>query len=236
MKMLLALLVVCAVGLGAVYVQTEGFSVVTTEGARRQAIAQYPRQLPAAMLQQVPLLKMLQADGRVAIVDFIYTRCLTICQAMGSEYQQLQRAILRHKLQGQVRLVSISFDPADTADDLARYGQRFGADPAVWQLYGAPDAVQLTTLLDSFGIVVVPAELGQFVHNAAYHVVTPNGQLAFIVDYGNPQAALQAARRISVGQSLARGVPESASDSEANIAANSVPDTATGGVLAKAGT
>jgi protein SCO1/2 len=232
MKMLLALLVVCAVGLGALYVQTEGFSVVTTEGARRQAIAQHPRKLPAVMLgpgvtARVPLLGMLKADGRVAIVDFIYTRCLTICQAMGSEYQQLQRAIHKHKLQDRVRLISISFDPADTAADLARYGKRFGADPAVWQFYGAPDAVGLKTLLGAFGIVVVPAELGQFVHNAAYHVVTPDGRLARIVDYGDPWAALAAARRIGSRRAVARGVADGLAHGmtvgAASVAARGVP-------------
>src|SRR3546814_1191937 len=120
MRLFVALLLVCAVGLGTPYVQTDGFSVVTTEGARRLSIAQQPRALPdialgpgsfAATRESLP--HMLRADGRVAIVDFIYTRCLTICQAMGSEYQQLQNTIRKRQMYDRVRMTSISLDSHD---------------------------------------------------------------------------------------------------------------------------
>ena len=38
-------------------------------------------------------------------------------------------------------------------------------------------------MLDAFGIMVVPAPLGEFEHNAALHVVTSDGQLIQIIDY-----------------------------------------------------
>ena len=53
-------------------------------------------------------------------------------------------------------------------------------------------------VLDMFGIVVVPAPLGQFEHNAAFHVVTPDGHLARIVDLDDPDGALRAAVGLAV--------------------------------------
>src|SRR5690606_9469735 len=114
----------------------------------------------------------------------------SLCLAMGSEFQQLQAAILRRGLQDQVYLLSISFDPTDTPAQLARYAQSMGAERSLWQFAGMPDAVQRLALLDAFGIVVVPAPMKQFVHNAAYHLVTADGRLRRIVDLGNVELLL----------------------------------------------
>jgi protein SCO1/2 len=209
LRLAVALLAVCAIGLGAIGAITDGYTVVTTEAARRLSIAEHPRLLPDVALADGTakgggLLGLLRDDGRVAIVDFIYTRCFTLCLAMGSEFQQLQGRIKREGLAGRVRLISISFDPTDTPDDLARYAQNLHADPRVWQFYGAPARAGREALLRTFGVVVVPAPLGQFVHNAAYHVVTPDGRLSRVVDYGESGAAL----RFAVGAASASGAKQ----------------------------
>src|SRR5690606_161393 len=183
MKLLLAVLVVAVLGIGAQWAQTDGFTALTTEAARRADIARHPRALPDAALvtrsgERVSLEDDLRNDGRVAVVNFMYTRCFSICLAMGGEFQQLQEAIRQRGLADRVRIVSLSFDPADTPGDLSRYAARMRADPGIWQFAAMADADQRRALLDAFGIVVVPAPLGQYEHNAAYHVVTPQGRLA----------------------------------------------------------
>src|SRR3546814_16268399 len=117
---------------------------------------------------------------------------------MGSEYQQLQNTIRKRQLSDRVRLISISFDPADSREDLARYGQRFRADPDIWDFYGAPTGSGHAALLDALGIVGVHEPLGPFVRNSAYHVVTPDGWPAFHVCYGAPPAAWCVALRFWV--------------------------------------
>lgn len=195
MRMLLMVLLVACAGVAGIYRQTEGFTVLTTEAARRASVMRHPRALPDASLQgqdgfATTLLHSLQSDGRLAVVNFMYTRCFSICLAMGAELQQLQAAIERQGLKDAVRVLSISFDPADTPQQLARYARSMRADASVWRFAAVPDAAQRKALLEAFGIVVVPAPMGQFEHNAAYHVVSPDGRLLRIVDLAETAAVL----------------------------------------------
>lgn len=198
MKAVLALVLVCLLGVLGIYWQTDGFAVVTTEAARRAAIERQPKRLPDTALRfesglSDKLLHNLKSDGKVTVVNFMYTGCTSVCLAMGSEFQRLQKAIQEQALSRRVRLLSISFDPADTPAALARYARRMHADPAIWQFAGIPDPQQRRNLLNAFGIIVVPAPLGQFEHNAAYHIVMADGRLAHIVDYDSPQDILRIA-------------------------------------------
>lgn len=179
----------------AFYAQTDGFSVLTSETARRYNIARQAVQLPPATIQKssgktLALDQELAADGRVAIVNFMFTRCTSVCIQMGEEFQQLQHAIQERDLTDKVRLISISFDPRDTADWLGRYHKRMHTDASIWQAVLASDDAERTRLLRAFGIVVVPAPYGQFEHNTAYHVVTADGNLTRIVDINNTDIVL----------------------------------------------
>ncbi|MBV2180586.1 MAG: SCO family protein [Castellaniella sp.] len=199
MRWILSLVLALVAGIGTLYGLTDGFTVLTAEAARRQAVAAQPRPVPAAHVLDsaggVDLLtRNLRDDGRVAIVNFFYTRCVALCLAQGSLTERLQQAIEAEGLQHRIRLISISFDPRDQARDLARYAVRMGADTAVWQFLSFTQPAQRDAVLDLFGIMVVPAPLGEFEHNAAFHIVTPDGRLARIVDLDDPGLALNAAK------------------------------------------
>ncbi|MNR66613.1 hypothetical protein D3C85_1901920 [compost metagenome] len=60
-----------------------------------------------------------------------------------------------------------------------------------------PDAGQRQALLDQVGIIVLPAEMGEFQHNAAFHIVRRDGRLAQVVDYEQPEVALHAALEVA---------------------------------------
>jgi protein SCO1/2 len=190
-----ALLLVLALGIGAIYRVTDGFRIVTSEESRRLSIAKRPRPIPDIAIRfengaAASLAQALRADGRTTIVNFIYTRCNAVCSVMGTEFQQLQQALVANGLAHRVRLLSISFDPRDTPEQLARYARSMRAQPAVWQFASVPDAHERQAVLNAFGIMVIPAPLGEFEHNAAYHLVTPDALLSKIVDYGQPDALL----------------------------------------------
>ena len=197
---------VLAAGLAAIFQATAGGTAFTTETLRRTAVEQAPVAVPDfrmvdAQGQAHSLRSLLGQGGRVVIVDFVYTRCTTLCLALGTVFQQLQAQIVLQGLQDRVGLLSISFDPLqDQPPALAAYAERMRMQPAVWQLVSLRNDADRRRLLDSFGIMVVPAPLGEFEHNAALHIVTPQGQLVGILGLDEAGAALNLARSLSRAQ------------------------------------
>ena len=91
---------------------------------------------------------------------------------------------------GAIELVSISFDPAhDTPRALASYLQRAHSRGAGWVAARPVDSGGLDALERAFGITVIPDGLGGYTHNAAIHVVDPQGRLIEIVDPGQSGVA-----------------------------------------------
>jgi protein SCO1/2 len=102
---------------------------------------------------------------------------------LGSEFAQLQDRLAVPLAQGKVQLVSISFDPAhDTPQELVSYLQRSRSRGTGWLAARPVDPDGLAQLKRSFGITVVPDGWGGYTHNAAIHVVDPQGRLIEIVD------------------------------------------------------
>lgn len=206
---LAAALLVCGLGTAALHQGTMGINVVSTEDGRRLAISRAPLAVPDVAVHAPDaawLGGMLQADGRVAIVTFIYSSCNAVCSVLGSAYQQLQDEIRRRGLQNDVRLLSISFDPRDTASVLSAYAKRQKADDALWRMVSVDQPQDRKALLDAFGIVVLPAPMGEFQHNAAFHLVDREGRLARITDFENPAQALEHAVEMA-RQPAAGGAP-----------------------------
>lgn len=199
-RTLIATLTVLLVGVLAFAQLTHGFSAITAETARRQAVARSPVQLPGLLgMDQRGARRSLvdPNDHRVMIVDFVYTRCTSICSVLGSSYQQLQSQIETQHMEGRIRLVTVSFDPEhDTLAVITDYGDRLRAHPDVWTILRPLDADQLRSLLKTFGVVVTPSGNGQFVHNAAFHIVDGRGRLARIIDIDQPQQAIAVARQL----------------------------------------
>ena len=179
---------------------THDFQVWTAEGARRHEVALAPLATPDVRVEGPGLagargLRDVFADGRsVTIVDFIYTRCETVCLSLGSTFQQLQ-ASLQQAPASNVRLASISFDPRDTAGDLQAYAARLGAGPR-WQFLRVMDVRERRELLARFQVTVVPNGR-DFEHNAALLVVDAQGRLVRIFDLAEQQLALDFARHLA---------------------------------------
>lgn len=193
---------------------THDYQVWTAEGSRRLNVALAPVPAPHTPLHgpdiadtTLPLLLM--ADGGVTIVDFVYTRCQTVCLALGSNFQQMQANIQEGLRKGptgarnapDVRLLSISFDPAhDKPAALAAYAHRLKADPRIWRFATARDATALRPLLERFQVVVIPDGMGGFEHNAALLVVDGRGRLVRIFDYADMDTALAWAQHLAATQ------------------------------------
>jgi len=130
------------------------------------ALLGLPRQLPAQS-QALPPGRMddvaLRArDGRpvrwrsdvlrdrIAVVNFVYTTCSSICPPMSAMMAELQRS-LAHEPASPVALVSLSVDPlTDTPQRLEHFARAFEPGPRWWWLTGEPGAV--FGLLDALGV------------------------------------------------------------------------------------
>ncbi|NMM10766.1 MAG: SCO family protein [Polaromonas sp.] len=190
---------------------THDFQIWTAEGARRLEVALEPVVTPAVRIDGPdiglqPLSQWLGDGHSVTIVDFVYTRCQTVCLALGSVYQQMQATlqstnkshVLIEGAQGKVKLLSISFDGAhDTPQALQDYALRLHADPALWRFVRVQDRQEMQRLLADFQVVVIPDGRGDFEHNAALLVVDQQGRLVRIFDYAEQQLALDYAQYLA---------------------------------------
>jgi cytochrome oxidase Cu insertion factor (SCO1/SenC/PrrC family) len=82
--------------------------------------------------------------GKFLVVDFLFTSCSLTCPVINQRMAQIQQLTTN---QPDVRLVSLTVDPRDdTADVLAQYAARFGADTNRW-LFLTGDKTQLYGLI-----------------------------------------------------------------------------------------
>jgi protein SCO1 len=179
------LALVLTAGIGAAGWETDGFRVVTSDGAWQLAVSRNPVPLPNVRLfdQNGKRFSLSDYRGKVLLVNFIYTRCPTLCSLQGDDFRDVQQSMAKTRGIRDIRLISISFDPQhDNAQALKRYGERYGAVVPHWRI-AAPSATRdLAKLLRSFGVVIVPDGNGGFVHSDYVYLVDRRGRLARVLD------------------------------------------------------
>jgi protein SCO1/2 len=136
--------------------------------------------------------------GRAVLVDFIYTRCPTICGVLGDDFANVLQLTKARRLSTPIDLLSIGFDPQnDGQEALRRYGERFGAKAPRWRVAKPIDEHELAGLLQSFGVVVIPDGTGGFIHNDAVYVIDARGRLARILDPDGAAPLVEAAFKVA---------------------------------------
>lgn len=76
--------------------------------------------------------------GHPTIVNFVFTRCDTICPVLSLKMQRLEEKT-RDKRGAAIKFLSVSVDPAyDTPARLAAYAEKFRAHPARWRFVTGP--------------------------------------------------------------------------------------------------
>ena len=182
-KTLGAALCVTVVGAGLLWQLTAGLHAFTSETWRRSEIASTPRDLPDVLLedergQTFPLRSLC---GQVMVLDFIYTRCPTVCKALGATSSQLAQ---RFTQAGQaVTVMSVSFDPQyDHPQDLAAFKQSMEAQASTWRLARPLHGTERDQLLATAGVVVIPDGMQGYDHNAALHIVDKHCRITHLID------------------------------------------------------
>jgi protein SCO1/2 len=180
---------------------TDGFQAFTTEAARRIAVRERPVMVPPVALetQSDERINLAELRGKWLLVDFIYTGCQTLCLSLGSDFARLEDELAGPIASGRVRLLSISFDPPnDSPRELAAYLERFHRRGAGWFAARPASTTGLVELKQRFGVTVLPDGFGGYTHNAAIHLVDPQGRIVEIVDLGERNAIIESLRRFGV--------------------------------------
>ncbi len=199
---LLCLLMVAALVAGLRH-WTVGFERWTFESRRLWQVAQGILRAPAVELigadgNALPVWRS-DASAQAYLVDFIYTRCPSVCQALGSHYQQMQRELRQRPDAAQdIRLLSVSIDRAhDQPAELRHYARLHQADARWWQLAVPGSDEAASALQRALGVVVVPDGIGGFNHNGAIHLIDARGHLRALFEFEQWPQALQAARALA---------------------------------------
>ncbi|MEO9970173.1 MAG: SCO family protein [Hyphomonadaceae bacterium] len=175
------------VGVGLLWISTDGGTALTDESARRVRIEQQTPLLPAFVLEDMRGdTVVIGADGghtqSPTVVEFIYTSCPTICQSAGAPYARLRDRLDTDGLGGNVRLLSVSFDPnSDDAPALQNYARLHKADGDIWNV-ARIDSNDFAAVKSAFGLRIIADEWGGYQHNVAMLIIDPVGRLVKAFD------------------------------------------------------
>jgi protein SCO1/2 len=89
-------------------------------------------------------------QGKVVLMNFIFTSCTTICPPMGATFAKVQK-LLGERAGRDIHLISVSVDPGtDTPQRLTAWKQKLGGGPG-WTLVTG-DKESVTRLLKALGV------------------------------------------------------------------------------------
>lgn len=118
--------------------------------------------------------------GKAVVLAFIYTRCRDAreCPLVSSNFRELQSRLPNDRY----HLVEITLDPSyDRPTVLAKYAQRFGADPKSWTL-GTGDPATVLDFDARFGIDPFADPRLGLIHTERTVLIDPNGKIVDLVD------------------------------------------------------
>lgn len=129
--------------------------------------------------------------GHITLVNFIFTRCDTICPVTTMKMAGLQEKTF--DIAAKVKLASFSVDPEyDTPERLAEFAQRHRADPARWRfITGKAEAMRqlvegpFMNSMTNEGIRATGAP--QISHSGYFALVDSKAQIRGLYDSNNIQ-------------------------------------------------
>lgn len=196
-------LIIC--GLLFLLVATDGYTTFTIEGKRINTLKEAPPEIPNIIVQDNKdrTYHFEEFEGKYMFMTFIYTNCSTVCPQMEVNMQEVFETLDMEKYKDDLVFLSISFDTErDTVEVLDRYAQYFNVDGDSWRMLRVPDDDDLQGLLDLYGVTVIPEGSSDFQHNTSFYLIKPDGQLLDVLDFREPQEAVQAiVNEIEVGDS-----------------------------------
>ncbi|MEC5423661.1 SCO family protein [Virgibacillus sp. C22-A2] len=182
----IAIILVILFGSLLFYVGTDGFSAYTAESARTIKLIEEKPEFPDVVLEdsQERTYSFSEFEGKYVMLTFIYTACTDVCLQLEVNLGEVYGQVPDDYIGEDIVFMSISFDPTrDDPETLDKYRSYFESDGETWRMARIPDQNELDNLLDEFGVIVIPDENGNFMHNSAFYLVNPEGKLIDVMDY-----------------------------------------------------
>lgn len=183
---IMALILVLLFGSTLFYIGTDGFQVYTAEEARVNQLMEEKPQIPEVTFEDSAgrVYSTSEFEDKHLFITFFYTSCSTVCPQLEMNMSRVYDLVPDKYIGEDIMFLSISFDPAkDDPATLQTYQEYFDADGETWRMARISDKDELDSLLEAFGVIVIPDEKGDFAHNSAFYLVDQNGSLTDVMDY-----------------------------------------------------
>lgn len=168
------------------FIGTDGFSAFTAETARVKQLIDDKPKFPDVTLEDSKGRKysISEFEDKYVFITFLYTSCTTVCPELEYNMAQVYDKVPSKYIGDDIVFLSISFDPErDDPATLNKYKDFFNSDGETWRMARISDQAELKSLLDRFGVIVIPDEYGNFAHNSAFYLVDKKGSLINVLDY-----------------------------------------------------
>ncbi|WP_026905742.1 SCO family protein [Paucisalibacillus globulus] len=174
------------------YFGTNGFQAFTAESARINRLMEEKPIFPDVTLEDSKerVYPFSEFKGKYAMLTFIYTSCTDVCPQLEMNLAEVYNQVPKELLGEEIVFLSVSFDPErDNPTTLEKYQYFFNSDGETWRMARINNQEELDSLLDEFGVIVIPDGEGGFTHNSAFYFVGRDGELLEVMDYKKTEAA-----------------------------------------------
>ncbi|MEH7011003.1 SCO family protein [Neobacillus niacini] len=182
----ISLFLVLVFGFVLFFIGTDGFSAFTAETARVKQLIDDKPKFSEVTLEDSKGRKysISEFEDKYVFITFLYTSCTTVCPELEYNMAQVYDKVPSKYIGEDIVFLSISFDPErDDPATLNKYKDFFNSDGETWRMARISDQAELKSLLDRFGVIVIPDEYGNFAHNSAFYLVDKKGSLINVLDY-----------------------------------------------------
>ncbi|NEX77810.1 SCO family protein [Bacillus thermocopriae] len=196
---IISLSLVMLFGLILFYIGTDGFTAYTAETARVNKLVKEKPKFPNVTLEDSKerIYSFSEFENKYVFLTFLYTSCTTVCPQLEMNMSKVYELIPKKYLGKEIVFLSISFDPdRDDPGTLEKYRGYFNSDGETWRMARIKDKSELESLLNAFGVIVIPDDNGTFAHNSAFYLVDKQGYLIDVMDYKKTDEAAKKVVRI----------------------------------------
>jgi protein SCO1/2 len=147
--------------------------------------------------------------GKPLILSIIYTRCETACIVITDSLTAAVEKV--GDIGKNYNVLTLSFDPSDTPETLAKFRTKWGLNADGWVVAGGRDS-ELKRFLAAIGFSYrLDKETGEFIHPNLLVILTPDGRISRYIygvnyDDNNLKLSLLAAKRGTSTLSVMEGV------------------------------